>query len=491
MRFLRTDCLGRVCRFEPQLIKAEQTEELDGDFTLELTCLGVVEISQGDHLIYEDDNGTLRDTIVVSPEVSHDSSGVTTSIVCHDAFAEQSSKVYIDDKRVRGGTAQKTMQSLFSFSSSKFPFSGDAEDNGVTADISFYHTFLWDSVSSAASTFGMEIQRTYTKKTSVEWNNTTGESYPLAWCTCAVKLVKQLKSSESLTRRFDYGYDLQSATRTVSADLPVTRMYGFGKGLETDNGGYSRKLTFGDINKGLNYVDAAGQKGVYPQGVYSDVWYDQTFEWVYDLEPYVGIYENSDCEDAAQLLKETKAALVEASQSKVSYEVSVTVLARDSDATKGNFKVYIGDSLTVVDKELDLRVNARVSKRVVDLLDRNNTTVTLGNVVAAFSTQALSASASAQSAASSANSTAQSTAATQADAAATIARVTNSGDKWDNAATNVTNKGSSWDDGARLAQSISIVNGLPVFTIDGHTYTFSTKTGTFVDSEAESETESN
>ena len=147
--------------------------------------------------------------------------------------------------------------------------------------------------------------------------------------------------------------------------------------------------------------------------------------------------------------------------------------------------------MTVVDKELDLRVNARVSKRVVDLLDRNNTTVTLGNVVAAFSTQALSASASAQSAASSANSTAQSTAATQADAAATIARVTNSGDKWDNAATNVTNKGSSWDDGARLAQSISIVNGLPVFTIDGHTYTFSTKTGTFVDSEAESETESN
>ena len=135
---------------------------------------------------------------------------------------------------------------------------------------------------------------------------------------------------------------------------------------------------------------------------------------------------------------------------------------------------------------MDWRRNVRVSERVCHLLDQNNPTVTLGTGVAAFPTQALPASASAQSAASSANSTAQSTAATQADAAATIARVTNSGDKWDNAATNVTNKGSSWDDGARLAQSISIVNGLTVFTIDGHTYTFSTKTVTVIDSKAES-----
>ncbi|MBQ9002671.1 MAG: phage tail protein, partial [Eggerthellaceae bacterium] len=61
--------------------------------------------------------------------------------------------------------------------------------------------------------------------------------------------------------RFTYGKNMAGCTRTVLEQDVYTALYGYGAGLPyTDEdgnyvAGYRRKLTFGDINGGLNYVE--------------------------------------------------------------------------------------------------------------------------------------------------------------------------------------------------------------------------------------------
>ena len=60
--------------------------------------------------------------------------------------------------------------------------------------------------------------------------------------------------------RFTYGKNMAGCSRTVLEQDVYTALYGFGAGLPfTDEEGsyktgYRRKLTFGDINGGKNYV---------------------------------------------------------------------------------------------------------------------------------------------------------------------------------------------------------------------------------------------
>ena len=102
-------------------------------------------------------------------------------------------------------------------------------------------------------------------------------------------------------KRFTYTKDLVSVTREVDEGNVATALYGYGKAPEsTDDdgnltGGYERKLTFGDVNGGKNWVgdaDALARWGR-PDGrggkthVFGDV-------------------EFGDCEDARELLSLTR-----------------------------------------------------------------------------------------------------------------------------------------------------------------------------------------
>lgn len=434
--FFRTDSLGHPAFFEPQLVKAEQTEGLDGTFSLELTAIGAVEISKGDHLIYRDDVGVLRDSVVVSPAVSHGTGGLTTSIICKDRVATDAADLFIVDQRNTQPTPIKTVLSkLFDGT----PYTPTNIDTNAPA-ISFYHKDLWTCLCDLSKATGMEIYRAY---------STDSAGHKGSLITAAtVGLTDKLGKGSGELRRFDYGVGLTGVTRTVNADSVITCMYGYGKGLETDKGGHSRKLTFGSVNGGKDYVvvsdaDYAKKWGI-PDPVHGNVKYR------------IGTYENSDCEDAQQLLRETKAALAKASQPSVTYELDALLL--DSD------HVRLGETVAVVDSELGLRLTARVSKRVTNLLS-GRATISLGAQSESFTTQTQSATSTAAASATGAVATAQAAAATQADVTPTVSRVSAGADGWDKAAT--------------LAGVIQLVNGLPEIVYDGKKYIFAPETGTF------------
>lgn len=154
--------------------------------------------------------------------------------------------------------------------------------------------------------------------------------------------------------RLEYGRNMTGCTRTVAEDEVFTALYGYGAGLpvvdETGafTGGYRRKLTFGELNGGVDWVgdDDARLLWGLPDGSGGRV-------------HRFGEVTFADVEDPEALLVHTQAALAETCAPRVSYEV-------DAAAIAGSVCVGLGDEVAVVDSSLDpaWRLRARAVRRV-------------------------------------------------------------------------------------------------------------------------------
>jgi phage minor structural protein len=157
--------------------------------------------------------------------------------------------------------------------------------------------------------------------------------------------------------RFAYGKTLAACTRTVLEDEVFTALYGYGKGLPVYDeqgvatGGYTRRLTFGSVNEGANWVGDEGARLVWgrPDGAGG-----KAHRFGHVVFP--------DCEDASELKALTTAALAGACAPKVSYEVDVA-------AVDGGAGVRLGDDVAVIDTSRTpaWHLRARCVRRVREL----------------------------------------------------------------------------------------------------------------------------
>ena len=138
--------------------------------------------------------------------------------------------------------------------------------------------------------------------------------------------------------RFSYGKTLAACTRTVLEDEVFTALYGYGKGLPiydeqgVATGGFTRRLTFGSVNGGANWVGDEAARLVWgrPDGAGG-----KAHRFGHAVFP--------DCEDATELKALTQAALAAACEPRVSYEVDVA-------AVDGGAGVRLGDDVAVIDR---------------------------------------------------------------------------------------------------------------------------------------------
>lgn len=140
----------------------------------------------------------------------------------------------------------------------------------------------------------------------------------------------------------------------VAEDEVFTAPYGYGAGLPVVDergaftGGYRRKLTFGEVNGGVDWVgdDSARLLWGLPDGSGGRA-------------HRFGEVTFAGGEDPEVLLARTQAALAETCASRVSYEV-------DAAALSGSVPVGLGDEVAVVDSSRDptWRLRARVVRRV-------------------------------------------------------------------------------------------------------------------------------
>lgn len=316
-------------------------------------------VDKYDRIVFCDSMGRTCEWIVMSSRESRAKSIPVCTVNCYGSMQELSRHFM---PTLRRGSKDTPEQALAKALDGTRWSVGQCDEG--SGEYSVYHQSSLASVKDIAEAYKMEVEPVI--ELSADGNSIAKRS---------ICLVKRLGRA-STALRLDYGSGLSGIDRVLSADDVVTRLYCYGKGVQTTDddgnatGGYSRKITFADINGGKEYVQDDSLLEVWgvpgPDG---------------SLMHTEGIFEDGDCEDKATLLAEGRAALAERSKPIVSYEGTVEALGRAGfDASACD----LGDNLQMVDTTFPkpLRLGGRVLEIVEDLLgDGSPSTVKVGNVI--------------------------------------------------------------------------------------------------------------
>lgn len=316
-------------------------------------------VDKYDRIVFCDSMGRTCEWIVMSSRESRTKSVPICTVNCYGSMQELSRHFMPTLRRGSKDTPEQAIAKALD--GTRWSVGQCDEGSG---EYSVYHQSSLASVKDIAEAYKMEVEPVI--QLSADGNSIAKRS---------VSLVKRLGRANTALR-LDYGSGLSGIDRVLSADDVVTRLYCYGKGVQTTDddgnatGGYSRKITFADINGGKEYIQDDSLLEVWgvpgPDG---------------SLVHTEGIFEDGDCEDKATLLVEGRAALAERSKPIVSYEGTVEALGRagfDANACD------LGDNLQMVDTTFPkpLRLSGRVLEIVEDLLgDGSPSSVKVGNVI--------------------------------------------------------------------------------------------------------------
>nr|DAH79342.1 MAG TPA: tail protein [Caudoviricetes sp.] len=316
-------------------------------------------VDKYDRIVFCDSMGRTCEWIVMSSRESRAKSVPICTVNCYGSMQELSRHFMPTLRRGSKDTPEQAIAKALD--GTRWSVGQCDEGSG---EYSVYHQSSLATVKDIAEAYKMEVEPVI--QLSADGNSIAKRS---------VSLVKRLGRANTALR-LDYGSGLSGIDRVLSADDVVTRLYCYGKGVQTTDddgnatGGYSRKITFADINGGKEYIQDDSLLEVWgvpgPDG---------------SLVHTEGIFEDGDCEDKATLLVEGRAALAERSKPIVSYEGTVEALGRagfDANACD------LGDNLQMVDTTFPkpLRLSGRVLEIVEDLLgDGSPSSVKVGNVI--------------------------------------------------------------------------------------------------------------
>ena len=369
MRYMIFDRWGNPLGDLPYAIKAIRTRATDGTDTLDITTIG--EINKDERIVFKDSMGRWAEYLCQSTQTARAAGMPVTVAYCTGSIAELS-RTYIEDKRNRKANAKACLTKALE--GTRWAV-GTVETGTITgtADLAFYHCTVLDAVQKTADTYGLEVQTEYQPDPT---GNQIGRRI--------IHLVEH-RGSTNTTKRFEYGKDLTQIKRDIDSGDVITRLYGWGKGIEQTNdqgeatGGYSRKISFADVNDGKPYVQddqALANWGIPgPDGT------------KHHSEASVDF---PDCEDPKELLTLTKNALKTRTTPVVSYTADVTALGQAGLSAEGT---DVGDGVQIIDTSFTtpLRLEGRILQIEEDLAGSlADTKITLGNIRQSY-TQRLAA----------------------------------------------------------------------------------------------------
>lgn len=169
------------------------------------------------------------------------------------------------------------------------------------------------------------------------------------------KLYLEKNISSDYGKWYEYGDKLVSVVAEENNTNIATAFIGRGKGIETGNGGYSRKIDFSNIvwttasgkpvnkPKGQDYIEIASATRIYgyPNG-----------------NPRIQVIEFTDIEDENTLIEETYKYALENSRPRL--QLKATAI--------DDKKVELGEVATVIRSDLDIRYKTRIFKIKNDLM---------------------------------------------------------------------------------------------------------------------------
>lgn len=329
-----------------ELLSLTHTDELNGEDSVDIVT--TFALKQGYRLVWADRLGKVHEHVCQDPKGLHAGGDTVYTDTAINSICETYGD-YIEDKRPYG---YGFLQALNVCLGPTRWTAGTVDQTGtVDKGLTFYHTSAREALQSILKCGG-ELETEITVSGGRVTSRRVG--------------IRSHRGAKGGHRRFTYTKDLASVSRTEHYGA-ITACYGYGKGIETDTGGYGRKLTFGDINNGKNYVEDATALKLYGRpdgrGGHAHVF---------------GQYENPNCEDAATLLAETRAYHDSRKEPGMTYEADVVDLVQFGREWEG---VAVGDDVQIVDTCFSpaLRCEGRVTRLVTDELG-GAMRVTLGNV---------------------------------------------------------------------------------------------------------------
>lgn len=343
----------------PYAIKAIRTRATDGTDTLDITTIG--EINKDERIVFKDSLNRWAEYLCQSTQTARAAGMPVTVAYCTGSIAELS-RTYIEDKRNRNANAKACLAKALE--GTRWTV-GTVETGTRTriANLAFYHCTVLEAVQKTADTYGLEVQTEYQPDPT---GNRIGQRI--------IHLVEH-RGSTNTTKRFEYGKDLTQIKRDIDAGDVITRLYGWGKGIEQTNdqgeptGGYGRKISFADVNNGKPYIQ--DDQALANWGIVGADGTKHHSEASVDFP---------DCEDPKELLNLTKAALKTRTTPVVSYTADVTALGQAGYDPEGT---DVGDSVQIIDTSFatPLRLEGRILQIEEDLAGSlADTKITLGNI---------------------------------------------------------------------------------------------------------------
>lgn len=340
------------------VLKAVMVEEINAEHSLTLALTRSLEKEQ--RLLTQDKTGKWREFVVTGCSQSRGSNGYVREYksvwsLQHDLLLFKVD-TYIEEEDAV--TAQMALGEILSFTSR---WGVGTVNLTTTAGADLTQTNGWAALSKLVGSWGGEVDVTIV----VDSNGVTERR---------VDLLSQVGETVA-RRRFDYSKDMTQISRKVDESPIACRVRPYGKSENTIDG-IKVKLTIEDVNGGRDYLqnDDVAYQMRFPDGAGG-------YEY-----PTIDI-ENSSIDDGELLMEWGQSVLLEYTTPTITYEATVM---QYEEAGTSAFGLALGDAVQCVDTAFfdgsPLRLESRVRRIEINLLDTAKTVIKIGNPKEALTT---------------------------------------------------------------------------------------------------------
>lgn len=313
---------------------------------------------------FKDKDGNYRLFVIKETDEIDGDNGPLIESYCRPAMYELNDTV-IEDKRPQNVTAEQALQ--VALENTRWQV-GQVDELGINST-NFYFMTATESLNRIANVWGAEIR----------------DRVELGDDGIAGRYIDLLtRRGGDYGKRWEMDKDVESLIRQVRS-YPKTALYGRGASLETEGGGFSRKLTFENVEWKVSNGDPVdkplGQKWVGDPGaleIYGrkrdDIDLDEgTIQRLFanqeNINPELlyhhryGIFDDGNIEDEEELLWATWNELQERKRPFENYEMDVVLYAEKTGLL--HEKVRLGDTTIAINRRF--RRPIEVQQRVIAL----------------------------------------------------------------------------------------------------------------------------
>src|SRR5690625_4717346 len=292
----------KACPFWDANFKEELNKGSEFEFTCPATHDDSKHVVVENQVSFKDKDGNFRLFVIKETEETDDEDGPQIYAYCEPAMLELNDTV-IEDKRPQDTTAKKALESALENTRWRVGEVAELGENSTN----FYFETVTEAIMNILDVWGGEFR----DRIEISGNGIVGRYIDIL-----------TRRGSDTGKRWEIDKDIIEITR-LTQSYPKTALYGRGASLETEGGGFSRLLTFEDVEWSVANGDPVdkpkGQKWVgdmdalYKYGrrkldvepidgttprVYSEQdKYDASHAYLHRY----GIYENGNIEDPEEL----------------------------------------------------------------------------------------------------------------------------------------------------------------------------------------------